>query len=98
MEGPKSGKVSETCRKHEIGPARFSTVGKTRWGKVLWLRLGGSAATLADEEQAKRIKQLERALEQSHLQIEILTRRSRNQTGHELLCLDGIDAADRTTR
>src|SRR5437879_3176363 len=27
----------------------------------------------------------------------ILSRHSRNQTGHGLLCLDGIDAADRTT-
>jgi transposase-like protein len=35
--------------------------------------LGGkSAAARPDEEQGKRIKQLERALGRSHLQIEIL--------------------------
>lgn len=72
MEGLKSGKVSETCRKHEIGPALFYRW-KDEMEKGAVAALGGrSAAASADEEQAKRIKQLERALGRSHLQIEIL--------------------------
>ncbi len=72
MEGLKSGKVSETCRKHEIGPALFHRW-KDEMEKGALAALGGrSAAAPADEEQSKRIKQLERALGRSHLQIEIL--------------------------
>jgi transposase-like protein len=73
MEGLKSGKVSETCRKHEIGPALFYRW-KDEMEKGAVAALGGrSAATApAHEEQTKRIKQLERALGRSHLQIEIL--------------------------
>lgn len=72
LEGLKSGNVSETCRKYEIAPTLFY-----RWRdemeKGALAALGGrSAAARPDEEQAKRIKQLERALGRSHLQIEIL--------------------------
>lgn len=72
MEALKSGNVAETCRKHEIAPTLFY-----RWKdeveKGALAALGGrSAAARPDEEQSKRIKQLERALGRSHLQIEIL--------------------------
>ena len=72
LEGLKGGNIAETCRKHEIAPTLYY-----RWkdeveqGAVA--ALGGRSATARpDEEQAKRIKQLERALGRSHLQIEIL--------------------------
>jgi transposase-like protein len=56
QEGIKSGNVSETCRRHEIAPNLFY-----RWkDEESRQRLGGrSAAGGADEEQAKRAKQLE---------------------------------------
>ncbi len=72
MEGLKSGNVAETCRKVEIAPTLFY-----RWKdeveKGALAGLGGrSAAARPDEEQGKHIKQLERALGRSALQIEIL--------------------------
>jgi transposase-like protein len=72
MEGLKSGNIAETCRKYEIAPTLYY-----RWKeeaeKAAVAALGGrSAAARPDEEQAKRIRQLERALGRSHLQIEIL--------------------------
>ena len=72
LQGMKSGNIAETCRQHEIAPTLYY-----RWkdeveqGAVAALG-GRSAAARPDEEQAKRIKQLERALGRSHLQIEIL--------------------------
>jgi transposase-like protein len=72
MEALRTGNVAETCRKHSISATQFY-----RWKddaeKAAVAALGGrSAAARPDEEQAKRIKQLERALGRSHLQIEIL--------------------------
>ena len=72
LQGLKSGNIAETCRQHEIAPTLYY-----RWkdeveqGAVAALG-GRSAAARPDEEQSKRIKQLERALGRSHLQIEIL--------------------------
>lgn len=72
LEGLKSGNIAETCRKYEVAPTLYY-----RWkdeveqGAVAALG-GRSAAARPDEEQTKRIKQLERALGRSHLQIEIL--------------------------
>ena len=72
MEALKSGNVAETCRRHDIAPALFYRW-KDEMEKGALAALGGrSAATRPDEEQAKRIQQLERALGRSHLQIEIL--------------------------
>ncbi|HLY97385.1 MAG TPA: transposase [Sideroxyarcus sp.] len=72
MEAVKSGNVAETCRKHEIAPTLYYRW-KDEMEKGALAALGGkSAAARPDEEQAKRIKQLERALGRSHLQIEIL--------------------------
>ena len=72
LEGLKSGNVAETCRKYEIAPNLYY-----RWKDEVEAgakaALGGrSAAAQPDAEQEKRIKQLERALGRSHLQIEIL--------------------------
>ena len=72
LEGLKSGNVAETCRKYEIAPNLYY-----RWKDEVEAgakaALGGrSAAAQPDVEQEKRIKQLERALCRSHLQIEIL--------------------------
>ena len=72
LEVLKSGNVSETCRKYEIAPTLYY-----RWKDEVEegakAALGGrSAAARPDVEQEKRIKQLERALGRSHLQIEIL--------------------------
>ena len=72
LEGLKSGNVAETCRKYEIAPTLYYRW-KDEMEKGALAALGGkSAAARPDEEQAKRIKQLERALGRSHLQIEIL--------------------------
>lgn len=72
LEGLKSGNISETCRKHEIAATLFYRW-KDEMEKGALAALGGrSAAARPDEEQSKRIKQLERALGRSHLQIEIL--------------------------
>ena len=73
MEAVKSGNVAEICRKYEISAALYYRW-KDRMEKGSLAGLGGRSAAKAqpDEEQAKRIKQLERALGRSHLQIEIL--------------------------
>lgn len=73
LEGLRSGNVAETCRKYEIAANLYY-----RWkdeveaGAKAALGGGRSAAARPDAEQEKRIKQLERALGRSHLQIEIL--------------------------
>ena len=60
LEGLKAGNIAETCRKYEIAPTLYY-----RWkdeveqGAVAALG-GRSAAARPDEEQAKRVKQLER--------------------------------------
>ena len=72
LEGLKSGNIAETCRRHEIAPTLYY-----RWkdeveqGAVAALG-GRSAAARPDPEQERKIRQLERALGRSHLQIEIL--------------------------
>jgi transposase-like protein len=72
MEAMRSGNVAETCRKHEVAPTLYYRW-KDEMEKGALAALGGkSAAARPDAEQGKRIKQLERALGRSHLQIEIL--------------------------
>ena len=72
MEAMRSGNVAETCRKHEVAPTLYYRW-KDEMEKGALAALGGkSAAARPNEEQAKRIKQLERALGHSQLQIEIL--------------------------
>jgi transposase-like protein len=72
LEGLKRGNISENCRKYEIAPNLYY-----RWKDEVEqgakAALGGkSAAARPDEEHVKKIKQLERALGRSALQIEIL--------------------------
>ncbi|MFY9747218.1 MAG: transposase [Acidobacteriaceae bacterium] len=72
LEGLKSGNIAETCRKYEIAPNLYY-----RWKDEVEqgakAALGGrSAAARPDEEQTRKIRQLERALGRSALQIEIL--------------------------
>ena len=69
----KSGNVSETCRRHGIAQLPLYYRWKDEVEAGAKAALGGrSAAAQPDFEQEKRIKQLERALGRSHLQIEIL--------------------------
>jgi len=72
QEGIKSGNVSETSRPHGIAPNLYY-----RWKdeaeQGAKAALGGrSAAGGVDEEQTKRVKQLERMLGRKQLEIEIL--------------------------
>ena len=72
LDGLKSGNIAETCRRYEIAPTLYY-----RWKdeveQAAVAALGGrSAAARPDAEQEKRVKQLERALGRSQLQIEIL--------------------------
>jgi transposase-like protein len=72
LEGLKSGNVAETCRKYKIAPNLFY-----RWKDEVeqGARLRSSPQaqpSRPDEEHVRRIKQLERALGRSALQIEIL--------------------------
>ena len=72
QEGLQSGNVAETCRKHGVAPNLWY-----RWRDEAEAgakaALGGrSAAGGVDEEQTKRVKQLERMLGRKQLEIEIL--------------------------
>jgi transposase len=72
QEGLRSGNISETCRKHGVAVNLWY-----RWKdeaeQGAKAALGGrSAAGGVDEEQAKRVKQLERMLGRKQLEIEIL--------------------------
>ena len=72
MEGLKSGKASETCRKARDWSGAVLPLERRAGEGFLGRAWGRTAAAPTDEEQSKRIKQLERALGRSHLQIEIL--------------------------
>jgi transposase-like protein len=72
IEGLKSGNIAETCRTHQVAATLYY-----RWKeeaeKAAVAALGGKAATLQpDEEQRKRIRELERSLGKAHVQIDIL--------------------------
>ena len=72
MEGVKSGNIAETCRNHQIAATVYYRWKDEAEKAALAALAGKSAAARPDQEQEKRIKQLERALGRSHLQIEIL--------------------------
>lgn len=71
IEGLKSGNIAETCRNHNIAATLFY-----RWKedveKAAVAALGGRNAARPDEEQRKRIRELERSLGKAHVQIDIL--------------------------
>ena len=72
QEGLRSGNISETCRKHGIA-ANLWYRWKDEAEQGAKAALGGrSAAGGVDEEQARRVKQLERMLGRKQLEIEIL--------------------------
>jgi transposase len=72
QEGLRSGNISETCRKHGIA-ANLWYRWKDEAEQGAKAALGGrSAAGGVDEEQTKRVKQLERMLGRKQLEIEIL--------------------------
>lgn len=72
QEGLKSGNVAETCRKHGVAPTlwyRWRDEAEADAKASLGER---SAVGGVDEEQAKRVKQLERMPGRKELEIEIL--------------------------
>ena len=72
QEGLRSGNIAETCRKHGIA-ANLWYRWKDEAEQGAKAALGGrSAAGGVDQEQAKRVKQLERMLGRKQLEIEIL--------------------------
>jgi transposase-like protein len=72
QEGLKSGNISEACRKHGVAPNLwYRWRDETEQGAKAALE-GRSVAGDADEEQTKRVKQLERALGLKQLEMEIL--------------------------
>ncbi len=71
LEGLKSGNIAETCRKYEIAPNLYYRKDEVEQGAKAALG-GRGAAARPDEEQARKIRQLERALGRSALQIELL--------------------------
>ena len=71
LEGLKSGNVAETCR--IMRSLRISIIaGRMKWKREPRLRLGEKRSRAARCRAGEAIKQLERALGRSHLQIEIL--------------------------
>ncbi len=66
LEGLKSSNIAETCRKYEIAPNLFYR-GKDELEQGAKAALGGRAQPRPDEEQTRKIKQLERAPERSAL-------------------------------
>jgi transposase len=72
QEGLRSGNISETCRQHGIA-ANLWYRWKDEAEQGAKAALGGrSAAGGVGDEQAKRVKQLERMLGRKQLEIEIL--------------------------
>jgi len=71
QEGIKSGKVSETCRRHEIAPNLFC-----RWKdeaeQGAKAALVGKSAAAVETEKDPRIRQSERTLGRKSLEIKIL--------------------------
>jgi transposase len=71
QEGIKSGNVAETCRRHGIASNLFY-----RWKdeaeQGAKAALGGRSAAAAETEKDHRIRQLERTLGRTALEIEIL--------------------------
>ena len=70
--GIKSGNIAETCRRQGVAPNLwYRWRDEAKVGAKAALE-GGRAAGGADEEQAKRVMQLERAMGRKQLEIEIL--------------------------
>ncbi len=70
-EGLRSGNIAETCRRYGIAPNLYY-----RWKdeaqQGAMAGLGGKSAATAENEQERRIRQLERSLGRKTLEVEIL--------------------------
>ncbi len=70
-EGLRSGNIAETCRRYGIAPNLYY-----RWKdeaqQGAMAALGGKSAATAENEQERRIRQLERSLGRKTLEVEIL--------------------------
>lgn len=71
LEGLRGGNLAETCRRYGIAPTLYY-----RWKEEAiqgaTAALGGRSAAVANGEQQRRIRQLERSLGRKALEIEIL--------------------------
>jgi len=70
-EGLRNGNIAETCRRYGIAPNLYY-----RWKdeaqQGAMAALGGKSAATAENEQERRIRQLERSLGRKTLEVEIL--------------------------
>ena len=71
LQGSKSGNIAETCRWYEVAPNLYY-----RWKdealQGATAALGGRSAAAVENEEDRRIRQLERSLGRKALEIEIL--------------------------
>jgi transposase-like protein len=72
MEGVKNGNIAETCRTHQIAATLYYRWKEEAEKAAVAALAGRSAALKPDEEQRKRIRELERSLGKAHIQIDIL--------------------------
>lgn len=72
MEGVKSGNIAETCRTHQIAATLYYRWKEEAEKAAVAALAGRGTALKPDEEQRKRIRELERSLGKAHIQIDIL--------------------------
>lgn len=72
IEGLKSGNIAETCRSHQIAATLYYRWKDEAEKAAVAALAGRSAALKPDEDQRKRIRELERSLGKAHIQIDIL--------------------------
>lgn len=72
MEGVKSGNIAETCRTHQIAATLYYRWKDEAEKAAIAALAGRGTALKPDEEQRKRIRELERSLGKAHIQIDIL--------------------------
>jgi transposase-like protein len=72
IEGLKSGNIAETCRSHNIAATLYYRWKDETEKAAVAALAGRNGALKPDEEQRKRIRELERSLGKAHVQIDIL--------------------------
>ncbi len=72
IEGLKSGNIAETSRSHQIAATLYYRWKDEAEKAAVAALAGRNAALKPDEEQRKRIRELERSLGKAHIQIDIL--------------------------
>lgn len=70
-EGLRSGNIAETCRRYEIAPNLYYPW-KDEAQQGAMAALGGKSAATAENDQERRVRQLERSLGRKTLEVEIL--------------------------